>query len=124
MKVFWSWQIEILFTSTHNSLTIYNTDGDANALYTLSQSLGWNGAILAVQLSRFIPSAFPEKSKYINTILREVINPSAIISLDQLETVTPDVSYLLGKPPLEHLWKVILLDITIIVIINNCNDYV
>jgi hypothetical protein len=81
---------------------VYFVDGDTDALYTLSQSLGWKGAILAVQLSRFIPSAFPEKSKYINTILREVINPSASVSLDQLETVTPDVSYLLGEPPLEH----------------------
>lgn len=96
-----------LFTA--GLIIIFTTiDGDADALYTLSQSLGWKGAILAVQLSRFIPSAFPEKSNYINTILREVINPSASVSLDQLETVTPDVSYLLGKPQLEHLWKVIL----------------
>lgn len=40
------------------------------------------------------------------TILQDNISPSVHVALSQLKAVPADVSYLLGKPPLECLWKV------------------
>ena len=48
---------------------------ECSALYSLSQSLGWKGAIPAVQLNSFIPAAFPEKAKYIQMVLHDNIDP-------------------------------------------------
>ena len=64
------------------------------------------GAILATQLNCFIPTVFPEKAHYMQTILQDNISPSVHVALSQLKAVPADVSHLLGKPQLECLWKV------------------
>lgn len=76
---------------------IINLELECSALNTLSQSLGWRGAILATQLNWFIPTVFPEKAHYIQMILQDNTNPPVHVTLDlgQLKTVQADVSYLL-----------------------------
>ena len=94
--------------SIGKQLTYLNTDLECSALNMLSQSLGWTVAILATQVNYFVPTVFPEKAHYVQMIIQDNTNPPEHVTLGQLETLTvpADVSHLLGKPPLEYLWKV------------------